>query len=65
MTSAEIVPLVRELYSRHPEYRNHESWELAHVLWSLNYVEDLPDDAELAAGISVARTDFDPDAGAA
>ncbi len=65
MTSAQLLPAVRELYSHHPEYRYHEAWELAHVLWSLGYVEDLPDEAELSAAIEVARTDYDPDEGAA
>ena len=65
MTSAQLLPAVRELYSRRPEYRYHEAWELAHVLWSLGYVEDLPDEAELSAAIEVARTDSDPDQGAA
>jgi hypothetical protein len=60
-----LLTLVRELYSRHPEYRYHEPWELAHVLWSLKYVEDLPNEAELSAAIEVARGDFSPDEGAA
>jgi hypothetical protein len=63
--SPNLLALVRELYSRHPEYRHHEAWELAHVLWSLGYVDDLPTDAELSAVIEVARTDLDPDEGAA
>ena len=65
MHSSEIVPIVRQLYSERPEYRCHEAWELAHVLWSLGYVEDLLDEAELSAAIEVARTDYDPDEGAA
>jgi hypothetical protein len=60
-----LLALIRELYSRHPEYRYHEAWELAHVLWSLGYVEEIPDEAELSAAIEVARTDDDPDRGAA
>ena len=59
-----LLALIRELYSRHPEYRYHEAWELAHVLWSLGYVEGLLPESELAAAIEVARTDFDPDEGA-
>lgn len=65
MTSAQLLPMVRDVYSRHPEYRNHEAWELAHLLWSLGYVEDLPNEAELSAAIEAARSDFDPDEGAA
>ena len=63
--SPNLLALVRELYSRHPEYRHHEAWELAHVLWSLGYLDDLPNEAELSAAIEVARTDLDPDEGAA
>ena len=36
-----LLPAIRELYSRHPEYFHHEPWELPHVLFSLCYVEDL------------------------
>ena len=59
-----LLALVHELHSRHPEYRYHEAWELAHVLWSLGYVEDFPDEAELSAAIELSRSDFDPDKGA-
>jgi hypothetical protein len=34
-------------------------------LWSLNYTDELLDEAEIAAAVEVARTDFDPDEGAA
>ena len=33
--SRDILPMVRDLYSKHAEYRHHEAWELAHVLYSL------------------------------
>lgn len=65
MTSAQLLPVVRQLYSERPEYFYHEAWELAHVLWSLGYVENLPDEAELSAAIETARGDFGPGAGAA
>jgi hypothetical protein len=65
VSSSEIVPLLRELYSRHPEYRYHEEWELVHVLFSLGYTDELLDEDHIAAAIEVARTDFDPDEGAA
>jgi hypothetical protein len=61
----EVPSLVRELYSRLPETRRLEPWELQYVLWSLNYCEDLIPEAEIAAAIEVARSDFDPDEGAA
>ena len=65
MRSSEIVPLLRELYSRRPEARYLEPYELQSLLWSLNYTDELLDEAEIAAAIEVARTDFDPDQGAA
>jgi non-homologous end joining protein Ku len=63
--SSEIVPLLRELYSRRPETRDLEPYELQSILWSLNYTDELVDEANIAAAIEVARTDFDPDEGAA
>ena len=42
-----LLLAIRNLYSRHPEYFHHEPWELVHVLYSLNYTDDLaePTDA--------------------
>jgi hypothetical protein len=65
VTSAEIVPLLRDLYSEHPEHLDREPYELQSLLWSLGYCEDLIPEAEIAVTIEVARTDLDPDAGAA
>ena len=56
--SAQLLPAVRELYSRLPETRYREPWELQHVLWSLGYTEDLEDDGEIAAATEVAREDY-------
>jgi hypothetical protein len=58
MNSTQLLPAIRDLYSRHPEYWHHAPWELAHVLFSLGYVEDLADEAEIAAAVEVARTDY-------
>ena len=60
----DVLPLVRDHYSKHPEYRHHDAWELQHVLFSLGYTDDLLDEGAIAAAIEVARTDFDPDAAA-
>jgi hypothetical protein len=57
LNAVQLLPAVRDLYSRHPEYRHHEPWELAQVLWSLKYTEDLEDEHEIAAASSVARQD--------
>jgi hypothetical protein len=56
--SAELLLAIRNLYSRHPEYFLHEPWELVHVLYSLNYTDDLVDEKEIAATVEVARGDY-------
>jgi hypothetical protein len=48
--SAELLLAIRNLYSRHPEYVHHKPWEQVHVLYSLNYTDDLADE--------VARQDW-------
>jgi hypothetical protein len=58
MSAWELLPAIRDLYSRHPEYRRLQSWELQHVLWSLNYTNDLADEHEIAAAAEVAREDW-------
>ena len=65
MNSVQLLPAIRDLYSKHPEYRHHEAWELAHVLFSLGYTDELLDEGEIQVAIEVARTDYDPDEGAA
>ncbi len=63
--SRDILPMLRDLYFKHPEYRHHEAWELTHVLFSLGYTDELLDEGEIQVAIEVARTDYDPDEGAA
>jgi hypothetical protein len=58
VNSTHLLPAIRELYSRRPEYFHHEPWELVHVLYSLNYTDDLADEAEIAAAVEVAREDY-------
>jgi hypothetical protein len=60
-----LLAAVRELFSRLPETRCLEPWELQHILYSLGYTDDLAHEAEIAAAIDVARTDWTPDEGAA
>jgi len=60
-----LLASIRELYSRRPETRNLESWELQHVLFSLGYTDGLIEEAEIAVAIEVAHTDWTPDEGAA
>jgi hypothetical protein len=49
---------VRGLYSRPPETYHLEPWELQHILFSLGYVDDLADEAEIAAVVEVAQTNW-------
>jgi hypothetical protein len=58
VNSAQLLPAIRELYSRRPEYFHHQAWELVHVLYSLNYTKDLADEAEISAAVEVARSDW-------
>ena len=39
VNSAQLLPAIRDLYSRRPEYFHYESWELAHVLFSPGLAE--------------------------
>jgi hypothetical protein len=63
--SYDVLALIRELYSRRPEARDLEPYELQALLWSLNHTDELLDEGEIAAAIEVARTDHNPDEGAA
>jgi hypothetical protein len=58
VNAVELLPLIRELFSRQPEYRHHEAWELVHVLYSLGYTDDLADEVEIDAAVEVARGDY-------
>jgi hypothetical protein len=58
MSAWQLLPAIRELYSRRPEYVSHEPWEQQHVLFLLGYVDVLADEAEIAAAVKVARSDW-------
>lgn len=58
MNAAELLPLLRELFSRNPEYRDHEPYELAWLLFSLRYSDDLEDEHEIAAAVEMVRKDY-------
>jgi hypothetical protein len=60
----DLLASARDLYSRLPETRCLEPWELQHVLFSLGYTDSLADEVEIAAAVEVARTDWMPDEGA-
>ncbi len=58
MSAWQLLPAVRELYSRLPEMYYRQPWELQHVLFSLGYTDGLADEAEIAAAVEVARVDW-------
>jgi hypothetical protein len=58
MNAARLLPAIRDLYSRLPEMYYREAWELQHVLFSLNYTDELEDEGEIAAAVEVARGDW-------
>ena len=53
--NAQLLPAIRDLYSRLPESYHLEPWELQHVLFSLGYTDDLAGEAEIAAAVEAAR----------
>ena len=63
--SWDVLPIVRDLYSRRPGTQDPEPWELQQILWSLGYSDELLDEGEIAAAVEVARTHCDLDEGAA
>ena len=44
MSAWQLLPAVRDLFSKRPEYYYHAAWELQHVLYPLNYTDDLADE---------------------
>ena len=65
MNAAQLLPAIRDLYSKLPEAFYLEAWELQTLLWSLGYTEDLAGEAEIAAAAEVAREDWPQWRGAA
>jgi hypothetical protein len=55
----QLLPAIRDIYSRHPEFRYLLAWEMQTVLWSLNYTDELENEAEIEAARQVALTDWD------
>jgi hypothetical protein len=57
VNSTELLPLVRDLFSRYPEMIDLEPWHLQWILYCLNYSDELEDEGEICAAIEVARGD--------
>jgi hypothetical protein len=58
MNAVELLPALRDLFSKHPEMRTLEPRGLQSALIMLGYTDDLEDEAEIAAAAEVARTDW-------
>jgi hypothetical protein len=58
VNAAELLPLIRDLFSRRPEVHTLEPWHLAWVLFAFGYTDELEDEGEIAAATEVARTDW-------
>ncbi len=58
MNAIQLLPAVRDLYSRLPEMYFRQPWELVHVLFSLGHTDGLADEAEITAAGEVARGDW-------
>ncbi len=58
MNAWDLLPLIRTLYSRHPEMLTLEPWHLAWVLFALGYTDDLEHEGEIGAAAEVAKTDL-------
>jgi hypothetical protein len=58
VSAAELVPAIRDLYSRLPEMYYLQPWELQSALFVLGYTDDLADEAEIAAAVEVARGEW-------
>jgi hypothetical protein len=57
VNATQLLPALRDLYSRLPETNLLQPWELQHVLFSLGYTDDLADEAQIASAVEVARGD--------
>jgi hypothetical protein len=49
--------MIREFFSRFPEYRHHQPWELQWLLFALGYSDELEDENEIAAALEALRVE--------
>jgi hypothetical protein len=57
VNAVQLLPALRDLFSRHPEMIDLEPWHLQWILYALNYTDELEDEGEIAAAAGVARMD--------
>ena len=58
MNSAQLLPAIRDLYSRLPETYHLQPCELQWMLYALNYADELENETEIAAAVEVVRSDW-------
>ncbi len=62
MSAGEILPLLRDLYSKQPAMRFLQPWELQLALLVFGYTGELLDEWEIAAADETTRKDYYPEA---
>ena len=60
MNSWDLLPLLRALFSIHPEMRPLEAYHLAWILYALGYTNELESEDELESSREVALHALDP-----
>jgi hypothetical protein len=53
-----LLPLIRDLLSKHPEMIGLEPWEMQSALFVLGYTNELESEAGIAAAVEAARQDY-------
>jgi hypothetical protein len=61
----DVLAMLLDVYSKHPEAQYFEPYEVQSLLWSLGYTDELLDESEIAAAIEVGRSDYELDEGVA
>jgi hypothetical protein len=57
MTAWELLELVRDLFSRYPEFCHHAAWELQWLLFALGYTNVLESEHEIDLARVLVLTD--------
>jgi hypothetical protein len=58
VNAVELLPVLRQLFSRHPEMRDLEAYHLAWILFALRFSDRLEDEHEIDAARVLALTDW-------
>ena len=58
VNSAQLLPAIRDLYSRLPETYHLQPWELQWMLYALNYTNELEDEDAIADAVAVPWPQF-------